>query len=245
VKTFSEPGGSRRRSRRSEAKTDEEAPFFISKKSLRALTLLEILVVCAVLGILAVMVLPQMLRPQQMARAPRIQCVNNLKQVGLAARVWEGDHGDKYPMFESVTNGGSMEFITGTNAWCHFQVMSNELSTPKVLICPADDRTLATNFTWLNNSNLSFFVGIDATETNPAAMLSGDRNITNGTPTKDGLLELTAAKPAAWTSTIHKNVGNIGLADGSIQQVSIAGLQTTVANTGFATNRLQMPVLTP
>lgn len=206
------------------------------------MSLLEILVVLAVLTVLAIIFLPT---PHGEARAPRIQCVNNLKQVGLAYRVWEGDHGDKYPMFESVTNGGSMEFITGTNAWRHFQVMSNELSTPKVLICPADDRSGATNFTWLNNSNLSFFVGIDATETNPAAMLSGDRNITNGTPIKNGLLELTAAKRAAWTSAIHKSVGNIALSDGSVQQVSVAGLQTTVANTGFATNRLQMPVLTP
>src|ERR1044071_2679385 len=47
----------------------------------REMTLLEILVVCAVLAILAVILLPEMLRPQMnRARALRIQCVNNLKQ---------------------------------------------------------------------------------------------------------------------------------------------------------------------
>ena len=51
-------------------------------------------------------------------RAERIQCVNNLKQVGLAMRVWAGDNGEKYPT--------------------SLVVMSNELSTVKILICPSD-----------------------------------------------------------------------------------------------------------
>ena len=44
---------------------------------------------------------------------------------------------------------------------------------------------------------------------------------------------------------MHNKVGNIGLADGSVQELSISGLQNTVANTGFATNLLQMPILSP
>jgi hypothetical protein len=50
--------------------------------------------------------------------AERVRCVNNLKQVGLALRVWAGDNNDKYPT--------------------SLVVMSNELSTPKILICPGD-----------------------------------------------------------------------------------------------------------
>jgi hypothetical protein len=142
-----------------------------------------------------------------------------------------------------------MEFTTGLNAWRHFQIMSNELSTPKVLFCPAEtDRTrfIATNFTWLNNSNLSFFVSVDASnETYPQTILSGDHNITNGIAVKNGLLELTTNQLAGWTSEMHDKVGNVGLADGSVQQVSITGLRTTVENTGLATNRLQMPILNP
>lgn len=55
---------------------------------------------------------------QAQAQAERIQCVNNLKQVGLAMRIWAGDNNDKYPT--------------------SLVVMSNELSTPKILICPSD-----------------------------------------------------------------------------------------------------------
>jgi len=53
-------------------------------------------------------------------------------------------------------------------------------------------------------------------------ILSGDHNITNGTPVRNGLLELTTGNPAGWTAEMHNKVGNIGLADGSVQPVSIA-----------------------
>ena len=212
------------------------------------MTMIEVLMVLAALMILAAIFLPAMLRPRSFSGSTRIQCVNNLKQIGLATRVWEGDNNDTYPMFVPETNGGSMEFTAGTNAWRHFQVMSNELSTPKLLICPVESDThrfVASNFIWMSNSNLSYFVGIVSNETNPELILSGDHNITNGTPVKNGMLDLTTTAPAGWTAENHNTVGNIVLADGSVQQVSIAGLQSAVATSGGATNHLQMPILGP
>jgi len=210
----------------------------------RGLTLVEVLVISAVLIVLTSLLWPSIAEPREPRQ--RIQCIHNLKQIGLATRVWEGDHGDKYPWSVPGTNGGTMDFISGPNAWRHFQVMSNELSTPKVLLCPADDsrRVAATNFNFMNNSNVSYFVGIDAPETNPQSLLFGDR-ITNGTPIRNGILELTTNSPTGWTAEIHRKVGNIVLADGSVQQVSQNGLRQTLASTGAVTNRLLLPVLTP
>jgi hypothetical protein len=212
------------------------------------MTLIEVIVVVFILGALAVVFLPALLNPGPQ-RSLRIQCVNNLKQVGVGTRVWSGDNNDKYPPQVPGTNGGTMDFITGPNAWRHFQVMSNELSTPKVVFCPAEsdrNRFTATNFVNFCNSNVSFFFGVDVTnDSNPQMMLSGDHNVTNGTPVKNGLLELTTNHLAGWTSEMHNKVGNIALSDGSVQQISIVGLQNTIANTGLATNRLQMPVLGP
>ena len=215
----------------------------LSKNREQGLTLVELFVVIVVLAILVAMVNPG--GSHEKARSTRIQCVNNLKQCGLAFRVWEGDHGDKYPMNVSETNGGTMEFTAGPDLWRHFQVASNELSTPKVLWCPTDTRIAATNFTFLRNSNISFFIDLDSTETDPQLLLAGDCNLTNGTPIRNGILEVSTNQPAGWTAEMHKKVGNLLLSDGSVQQVSITGLRSSIENSGGFTNRLQMPVLDP
>jgi competence protein ComGC len=204
-----------------------------------AFTLVGLLVIIAVLGILAAMLIPALVRAK--GKSKRIQCVNNLKQSGLAFRIWEGDNNDKYPMAVSTNKGGTMEFAEGGNTFRHFQVMSNELNTPKILVCPADNRIAAASFARLKNQNVSYFVGLDATEIQPRMLLTGDRNVTNGLSPVRSVLELRPEIPAGWTEAMHNRVGNIGVADGSVQQVSIPGLQQMLKNTGDSTNRIALP----
>jgi hypothetical protein len=214
-------------------------------KRYHAMTLIEVLVVIMVSMALAALVLPEMLsRPK--GYTGQMRCVNNLKQIGLAYRVWASDNNDKFPMEISETNGGTMEFTTGPNAYRHFLVMSNELSTTRVVFCPGEsNRMRATNFGVFRNSNLSYFVGVDASQTNPAMILVGDRWLTNDTPVENAMLDLTAKHPARWTAEVHENVGNIVLADGSLQQVNTKKLRKLIDRSGVATNRLQIPILGP
>ena len=108
----------------------------LSKKRNAAMTLFEVGVVIAIVMILVVVFLPRFARSPE--HSSRINCVNNLKLIGLAYRIWAGDNNDKYPMQVSTTNGGTMELMAdGKNVWRNFLVMSNELSTPKILFCPA------------------------------------------------------------------------------------------------------------
>jgi hypothetical protein len=121
--------------------------------------------------------------------------------------------------------------------------MSNELNTPKVLVCPADtERSAATNFGRdLINGRISYFVGVDATQTNPQSLLSGDRNLTNGVRVGNGFVVFTTNELAEWTEEIHRRQGNAGLADGSVQQLTTMRLRDQIAHSGLATNRLAMP----
>src|SRR5688500_16889126 len=107
-----------------------------NKNSETAFTLIEILVVIATLTILVTIFLPALAK--QRSQKPQIDCANNLKQVGLSFRLWAGDGGDRYQTALSTNDGGTMEFIQTSEVFRHFQALSNELGTPKVLVCPAD-----------------------------------------------------------------------------------------------------------
>ena len=209
-------------------------------KQNQAFTLFEVLIVIAVLIFFAALLLSAYRPPR--VHSTRIYCVNNLKQFGLACRLWAIDHGEKYPMAVPTNQGGSMERALAGDVLLTFQVMSNELSTPKILHCPSDTRrSAATNFADLTLTNLSYFVGVDVTVTNAEMFLSGDRNLTTGKGMSSGLQNLTTNQAVRWTSEIHKNAGNVLFADGSVQQLSDTGLREAWIRTGSATNRLVFP----
>jgi hypothetical protein len=212
-----------------------------SRQKTAALTLVEVLVVIAVLFILAALLLPATSGP---GPTMRTRCMRNLKEVGLAYSIWAGDHNGRFPMQVSVTDGGTLELNNGSNALATFLVMSNELYNPKVLHCPADtDRVAATDFkTRFSAKNISYFVGMDAEKGHSQMFLSGDDNFTSGgVHVESGLLELSPNVPITWADSFHGECGNIGLVDGSVEMVSLQRLQQVVQNTGLAINRLAIP----
>ena len=218
----------------------------VSHQKTAALTLVEVLVVIVVLFFLVAMLLPRLAAAKKNSRGP--WCMNNLKQIGLSYRIWAGDNGGKYPFEMSVTNGGTRELNFGRNAWLDFLVMSNELSTPKVLVCPQDSKHLppATSFSSELVGHISYFVGLDAKESNPRSILSGDANFEIGSvPAKSGVLELSTNAAVAWPVDRHKFCGNILFAGGSVEQSYNLNTATCLTNqlrqTGLATNRLAIP----
>ncbi len=219
------------------------------------MTLVEVMVIIAIIALLAVLLLPALVPHHSTGQ--RISCVNNLKQVGLAYRIWSGDNNGKYPMEIPVTNGGARELMNTPDAWKTFQVMSNELSTPKILCCPQDSQraAAATNFGDDLKNKISYFIGLDATAGGINTFLSGDDNfLINGLPANHGLVNVASNASLAWDASRHVSVtkqgwfsktkvgfGNIGLADGSVQQLSNSGLTNLLHQTGLATNRLAIP----
>jgi prepilin-type processing-associated H-X9-DG protein len=213
-----------------------------TRSKARGLTLVDVFVIIGVLALLAVVLLPSLnSRPRP---AKRAACTNNLKQIGLAYRTWSTDNGDKFPTTALTNRDGSLEMAAGTNAFHAFQVMSNELNNPKVLLCPSDNRKLPKNddFARLQNINVSYFVGLNADETFPAMLLSGDRNLeTNRVAVGSGLLVITQTNGLGFTAKMHNRSGNVGLADGSVQQPSSPNLQVYVSRSSTNITRIAVP----
>jgi len=138
------------------------------------------------------MLLPALAKAK--AKAQKIKCVNNEKNIGLGFRIFSTDNNGQFPWTVDVSQGGSM--TNGALTWQHYVAVSNELSTPKIILCPSDGqqagetvaRQEATNFLHLvrtggANANrfVSYFVGLDASEENPQTILGGDRNLSADT----------------------------------------------------------------
>ena len=123
-----------------------------------------------------------------------------------------------------------------------FLVMKDDLGTPKILLCPSDTRTAAADWPVLADTNLSYFLGIEAKEGRPGAPLVGDRNLEGGRAKQDCPValvkkvadEFTASyiPKARWTNTIHRWVGNVSIGDASAHQVTSKGMQDIFWSSG-------------
>ena len=206
-------------------------------------TLIELLVVIAIIGVLASLLLPALSRAKEHAR--RIKCVSNLKQISLAVKTFALDHDWKIPWHTLTSDGGTYGITTAAEAWRNFSALSNDLDHPKVLVCPSDKATRQIAGTWpefmgtsYRSNALSFFVGLDAYEQMPIAMLAGDRNITGGASDNCGSAAkspgITAQEYIAdntsirWTNAVHGLSGNIAFSDGSVARANRRELQGIV-----------------
>jgi len=207
-----------------------------------AFTLIELLIVVLVVVVFVSLLIPSLACQRRMVLTK--QCQSNLQHAGIAFRTWTGSEDGRYPPATEAAFGGTKELANSGQAFVHLRVMSNELGSPTILVCPADPaRTPCTNFNFgFGDSNLSYFVSLDAMDTYPQMFLAGDRNLAVAQrPLTNGLLTLTTNMPLGWTKAIHGSCGNILLSDGSVQFWDSSRLCQANGYQGWATNRLVIP----
>ncbi|HEY4415541.1 MAG TPA: prepilin-type N-terminal cleavage/methylation domain-containing protein [Verrucomicrobiae bacterium] len=187
-------------------------------------TLVELLVVISIIALLAALLMPAVTNSEN--RAKRIWCENNLRQTGLGFQMFAHDHNSRFPMAVPGNEGGALEFVqngylvTGPFYFTFriFQTLSNELGTPSILACPTDDRSPAFNFSSLQNSNLSYFAGVNADYFKPTSIVAGDRNLVAYPALAPSILRDHVGVHFQWTRELHMFKGNVLFADGHVEE---------------------------
>jgi prepilin-type N-terminal cleavage/methylation domain-containing protein len=219
------------------------------RRARMAFTLIELLVVIAIIAVLASLLLPALARAKERGR--RIKCASNLKQQTVAMHLFTSDY-NLYPWRVPIAEGGSQR---RTNVFSSYRVMSNDLVTPLIVVCPSDTRRPANDWATMTEQNVSYFLGIESKEDRPGSPLVGDRNLEGGRRRRDCPVALvtgiadeftaTYIPRARWTNTIHVNVGNVSIGDASAHLVNSKKMQDIFWTSGDDVTAFNNHILRP
>ena len=213
-----------------------------------AFSRIELLALLVALIVLAGVALPLGSSQRTIAsRSEELVCQANLRHIGRAFQLWGSDHDDQKPFLLDPSDGGIRGFGPANNVWYQFAYISNELATPRVLVCPSDTNTTRIAKSWANspdggflnplyrNNSVSYFLSFHAFRDDPRALLAGDRNMQangSGACSYAGLSFVLVysvnQQTAIWSNSIHGLEGNILFNDATVATMSSTEVQNAI-----------------
>ncbi|MFO1512410.1 MAG: type II secretion system protein [Verrucomicrobiota bacterium] len=187
----------------------------------RAFSLVELLVVIGVIGILAALLSPSLGRAKE--KAKRTACINHLRQVNFAIRLYGDDHADSLPVLPQPN-----PYPNGVGAYykqlvkSYVGLVGPASPEEKVFICPTD-RTMHTQVKHAFTSYTfnGYEIGAD-----DIARITGQRLSAIRNPAKAVLVgEWTAFFGGSWHPFVNENYpdarNGLGFVDGHVSFAKI------------------------
>ena len=210
-----------------------------------AFTRLELVIIVLVVTVLILLIVPGLVKAREKSQLTR--CANNLVKIGKAMTTWAAGHTNPltgagaYSPRVPTNFGGSLEFAGTRQVFQHFRAMSNELGSTALLVCPSDSREPGSSWLTLANTNLSYFISLDADPRIQDRLLTGDRHLDSVSPWKGAMLVVSTNTTFSWRPKLHQgNSGNVVLSDGSVLQVPVSSVGPDLVRSDH-TNRLEFP----
>jgi prepilin-type N-terminal cleavage/methylation domain-containing protein len=186
----------------------------------RAFTLVELLIVLGVIGILASMLYPGIMRANNQAK--NVLCVSQLHQVGVAATGIANDLNGRAP-------GHSNRAIERTL----FHAVLQGMGSTRTFLCPADPARARSSEAGMDRTNTSYFISHSARLDEPQSILAGDRNVMAGPAGQpfallNGSVTLSISNKFGWSLIMHHSKGNVLQGDGSAQLTTATALDRLI-----------------
>jgi len=215
-----------------------------ARNTSHAFTRIELLACLAACALLLAIITPALASSR--SRSDRVVCLSNLRQIGNAVRQFGLEHND-IMHWRPQTIDSNFNEPGKHELWFQYWWLRDAIGSPRLLMDPAETRSnarIASNWELdvngglqsLKNRAVAYVLGVDSSTDLPRSMLVADRNMFLGGYGGCSSSLSTAAQafvtgPSAvrWRDDVHGMIGNVALADGSIDSVDSEGLRRVIA----------------